>query len=98
MFGANTTNELRGDYSHAKPDFTIDQDMRLYSAADQAMDENTAKFTAQEAEVIEYFKKEGKKVYEPDQNAFRTYAQKKYLDQYGKDWPKDALERINAIK
>ena len=37
MFGANTTNELRGDYSHAKPDFTIDQDMRLYSAADQAM-------------------------------------------------------------
>jgi len=37
MFGANTTNELRGDYTHAKPDFTIDQDMRLYSAADQAM-------------------------------------------------------------
>jgi phenylalanine-4-hydroxylase len=37
MFGANTTNELRGDYSRARPDFTIDQDMRLYSAADQAM-------------------------------------------------------------
>jgi TRAP-type C4-dicarboxylate transport system substrate-binding protein len=74
------------------------QQAKFQGAADQAMDDNTAKFIAQEAEVIEYFKKEGKKVYEPDQIAFRTYAQKKYLDQYGKDWPKDALERINAIK
>ena len=49
-------------------------------------------------DVIEYFKKEGKKVYEPDQNAFRTFAQKRYVDKYGKDWPKGALERINAIK
>ena len=37
MFGANTSGELRGDYTHARADFTIDQDMRLYSAADQAM-------------------------------------------------------------
>src|SRR5438477_7405388 len=74
------------------------QQAKFQSAADQAMDDNTAKFNAQEIEVIEYFKKEGKKVYEPDQNAFRTYAQQKYLEQYGKDWPKDALERINAIK
>jgi len=74
------------------------QQAKFQDAADHAMDDNTARFTAQEAEVIEYFKKEGKKVYEPDQDAFRTFAQKKYLDQYGKDWPKDALERINAIK
>jgi len=74
------------------------QQAKFQSAADQAMDDNTAKFAAQEIEVIEYFKKEGKKVYEPDQNAFRAYAQKKYVEQYGKDWPKDALERINAIK
>ena len=66
-------------------------------AAEKAMDENTARFNAQEAEVIEYFKKEGKRVYEPDQNAFRVYAQQKYVEKYGKDWPKDALERINAI-
>ncbi len=66
-------------------------------AAEKAMDENTARFNAQEAEVIEYLKKEGKRVYEPDQNAFRVYAQKKYVEKYGKDWPKDALERINAI-
>jgi phenylalanine-4-hydroxylase len=37
MFGANTKNALRGDYSRARADFTIDQDMRLYSADDQAM-------------------------------------------------------------
>ena len=71
---------------------------KFQDAADKAMDANTAKFNAQEAEVIEYFKKEGKKVYEPDQNAFRTYAQKRYVDKYGKDWPKDALAQINAIK
>src|SRR5258705_91297 len=29
MFGANTKAELRGDYSHARADFTINQDMRL---------------------------------------------------------------------
>ena len=75
-----------------------EQQAKFHAAADKAMDENTARFNKQEAEVLEYFKKEGKKVYEPDQNAFRTYAQKKYVERYGKDWPKDALERINAIK
>jgi len=37
MYGANTTSELRGDYTRARPDFTIDQDLRTYSAEDQAM-------------------------------------------------------------
>jgi TRAP-type C4-dicarboxylate transport system substrate-binding protein len=71
---------------------------KFQSTAEKAMDDNTARYNAQEAEVIEYFKKEGKKVYEPDQNAFRAFAQKRYVEQYGKDWPKDALERINATK
>jgi TRAP-type C4-dicarboxylate transport system substrate-binding protein len=74
------------------------QQAKFQAAADKAMDDNTAKYKAQEAEVIEYFKKEGKKVYEPDQAAFRAFAQKKYVDQYGKDWPTGALERINAIQ
>lgn len=75
-----------------------DQQAKFQAAADKAMDDNTERFKKQEAEVLEYFKKEGKKVYEPDQNAFRTFAQKRYLDKYGNDWPKGALERINAIK
>jgi TRAP-type transport system periplasmic protein len=75
-----------------------DQQLKFQAAAEKAMDENTERFKKQEAEVLEYFKKEGKKVYEPDQNAFRTFAQKRYVDKYGNDWPKGALERINAIK
>ena len=75
-----------------------DQQTRFQAAADKAMEANTVKFNSQEAEVLDYFRKEGKKVYEPDQSAFRTFAQKRYVDKYGNDWPKGALERINAIK
>jgi TRAP-type transport system periplasmic protein len=75
-----------------------DQQAKFQAAADKTMSESMDKFNAQEAEVIEYFKKSGKKVYEPDQNAFRAFAQKRYLDKYGNDWPKGALERINAVK
>ena len=74
------------------------QQQKFQAAADRAMDENTERFKTQEAEVLEYFKKEGKKVYEPNQQAFRTFAQKRYVEKYGNDWPKGALERINAIK
>jgi TRAP-type C4-dicarboxylate transport system substrate-binding protein len=75
-----------------------EQQAKFQAAADKTMEENTARFNKQEGEVLEYFKKEGKKVYEPDQNAFRAYAQKKYVEKYGNDWPKGALERINAIR
>jgi TRAP-type C4-dicarboxylate transport system substrate-binding protein len=75
-----------------------EQQMKFRTAAEKAMDENTARFEKQEAETLEYFKKSGKKVYEPDQNAFRTYAQKRYVDKYGNDWPRGALEQINAVK
>ena len=75
-----------------------EQRARFQAAADKAMDENTARFEKQEAETLEYFRKEGKKVYEPDQAAFRAYAQKRYVEKYGNDWPKGALERINAIQ
>jgi TRAP-type transport system periplasmic protein len=75
-----------------------EQQAKFQAAAEKAMDENTERFNKQEGETLEYFKKEGKKVYEPDQNAFRTFAQKRYVEKYGNDWPKGALERINAIK
>ena len=75
-----------------------EQQAKFQAAAEKMVDASASKFDAQEAETIEYFKKEGKKVYEPDQNAFRTFAQKRYVEKYGKDWPKGALESINAIK
>jgi TRAP-type C4-dicarboxylate transport system substrate-binding protein len=74
------------------------QQAKLRAEADKTFDASAAKYDAVEKETIEYFKKEGKKVYTPDQNAFRTFAQKKYVDKYGNDWPKGALEKINAIK
>ncbi len=73
------------------------QQGQLQSAAEKAIDDYTVKFVAQEKEIQDYFKKEGKKVYTPDLAAFRTYAQKKYVDKYGSEWPKGALDRINAL-
>ena len=74
------------------------QQAKFQAAADKMAAENIKRFDALEGETLEYFKKEGKKVYTPDVAAFRSYAQKKYVDKYGKDWPKGALEKINAIK
>src|SRR6185437_6218347 len=67
------------------------------AAAEKAIDDYTTKFNGQEKDVVEFFKSQGKKVYTPDIDAFRKYAQKKYVDKYGQDWPKGALERINAL-
>ncbi len=74
------------------------QQAKLRAEADKVFDASATEYDAQEKEAIEYFKKEGKKVYTPDQNAFRTFAQKRYLDKYGDVWPKGAIESINAIK
>lgn len=71
---------------------------KFRAAAEKAIDAVTAKFNAQEKDVIEFFKKEGKKVYEPDLAAFRSFAQKKYVEKYRRDWPQGALERISAVK
>ena len=73
------------------------QQAAFQSAAEKSMADYTAKFNAQEKETLEFFKASGKKVYTPDLNAFRTFAQKKYVEKYGQDWPKGALERINAL-
>ncbi|TAM39242.1 MAG: C4-dicarboxylate ABC transporter [Burkholderiaceae bacterium] len=74
-----------------------DQQTRFRAAADKAIDDYTVKFEGKEGEVVAALKAEGKKVYTPDVKAFRTFAQKRYLDKYGRDWPKGALEQINAL-
>src|SRR5215471_19280663 len=71
---------------------------KFQAEADKMAAANIKRFDTQEVETLEYFRKEGKKVYTPDVAAFRTFAQKKYVDKYGKDWPNGALEKINAIK
>ena len=74
------------------------QQAKVRAEADKAFDASAAKYETQEKEAIEFFKKEGKQVYTPDQNAFRAFAQKKYLDKYASEWPKGVIEKINAIK
>lgn len=37
MYGANTNSELRGDYTRAREDFTVEQAWQVYSEADQAL-------------------------------------------------------------
>lgn len=74
------------------------QQAKFRAEADKAFDANAAEYDSQADDAIAYFKKEGKQVYTPDQEAFRKFAQKKYVDKYGNDWPKGALEAINAIK
>jgi TRAP-type C4-dicarboxylate transport system substrate-binding protein len=70
---------------------------KFRTAAEKAIDDCTAKTIAQEAATAEAFKSEGKKVYAPDLAAFRAFAQKKYIEKYGADWPKGAIEKINAF-
>jgi TRAP-type transport system periplasmic protein len=74
-----------------------EQQAAFRAAAEKAIDDYTTKFNIQEQEALDFFKKEGKKIYAPDVNAFRTNAQKKYQEKYGNDWPTGALEKINAI-
>lgn len=74
------------------------QQEKVRAQADKIFDASAAEYDEQAKQAIEYFKKEGRKVYEPDQSAFRTFAQKRYLDKYGSEWPKGAIEAINAIK
>ena len=74
-----------------------DQQKRFRTAAEKAIDDYTAKFEGQEKDVVTALKAEGKKVYTPDVAAFRTFAQKRYVEKYGRDWPSGALEKINAL-
>ncbi|MBS0246358.1 MAG: TRAP transporter substrate-binding protein DctP [Proteobacteria bacterium] len=75
-----------------------DLQTKFRATADKVFDASAAEYDKQEGEAIEFFKSQGKKVYQPDQNAFREFAQKKYVARYGNEWPKGALEKINAIK
>lgn len=70
---------------------------RFQAAAEKAIDDYVVKFSGEEKATLDFFKAQGKKIYEPDLAAFRKQAQGKYLAKYGNDWPKGALERINAL-
>ncbi|WP_339771002.1 TRAP transporter substrate-binding protein DctP [uncultured Pseudosulfitobacter sp.] len=79
-------------------DFTPEQQEALQSAVDTAIDKSTERHIAREEELIQFFKDEGLKVYEPDRIAFRDYAQKKYLEsEFAQSWPEGMIDAINAL-
>jgi TRAP-type C4-dicarboxylate transport system substrate-binding protein len=74
------------------------QRAKLESAVAQAVDWSTEKHLAEEARLVQFFKDQGLKVYEPDLAAFRDHAQKMYLEsELAKDWPAGMLDKINAL-
>jgi len=52
----------------------------------------------QEAELADFFRANGLKVYTPDKEAFRNHVLEVYQNsKYSKDWPKGLVEKINAL-
>jgi TRAP-type C4-dicarboxylate transport system substrate-binding protein len=75
-----------------------EQRKTLESQVQKAVDSSTQKHLDKEAELVQFFKDQGLKVYAPDLAAFRDYAQKMYLESdFAKDWPAGMLDKINAL-
>ena len=71
---------------------------KFQAAADAAIAFSTEKHLEQEKQLVEKFKAAGLKIYEPDQNAFRTHVQEKYLaSDLAKSWPEGMVDKINAL-
>lgn len=77
---------------------TSEQQATVQKAADDAAESGRQKQLALEAELEQFFKDQGLKVYTPDVEAFRTHVQKIYLESdYAKAWPEGMVDKINAL-
>ncbi len=75
-----------------------EQQDAFQAAADVAIDFSQDAHLARESELADRFKSAGLDVYEPDLDAFRAFAQQKYLESdLAKDWPEGVVDRINAL-
>ncbi len=75
------------------------QKQKVTAAAQAAAAYNNENNLKEEAQLMEFFKKEGLQVTTPDLDAFRKTVQEKYQSSdYAKVWPKGLLDRINATK
>jgi tripartite ATP-independent transporter DctP family solute receptor len=75
-----------------------EQQEKFQAAADEAMAWSAAEHRKQEEELVAFFKGEGLEIYTPDVDAFRAYAQEKYLNSpISAEWPEGMLDRINAL-
>ncbi|HHZ09361.1 MAG TPA: TRAP transporter substrate-binding protein DctP [Rhizobiales bacterium] len=77
---------------------TPEQQATVQKAADDAAESGRQKQLALEAELEQFFKDKGLKVYTPDIDAFRTQVQKAYLESdFAKSWPEGMIDKINAL-
>ncbi|MGE6742932.1 TRAP transporter substrate-binding protein DctP [Allorhizobium pseudoryzae] len=77
---------------------TPEQQKSFQAAADKAMKFSEDKHLAQEKALIEEFRAAGLEIYEPDLDAFRKFAQEKYLNSdLAKSWPQGILEKVAAL-
>ncbi len=77
---------------------TPEQQATVQKAADDAAESGRQKQLALEAELEQFFKDKGLKVYTPDIDAFRTQVQKAYLESdFAKTWPEGMVDKINAL-
>jgi TRAP-type C4-dicarboxylate transport system substrate-binding protein len=75
------------------------QQKSFQAAVDKAIAWSAGEHLKREAELAEFFKKQGLEIYAPDVKAFREYAQKMYMgSDQAKTWPAGMLEKINALK
>ncbi|SON55677.1 Neu5Ac-binding protein [Hartmannibacter diazotrophicus] len=77
---------------------TDEQKSKLETEVTKAVDSSTQKHLDEETRLANFFKEQGLKVYKPDVDAFRAFAQEKYLESdLAKDWPEGLLDKINAL-
>lgn len=75
------------------------QKQKVSAAAQAAAAFNNENRLKEEAQLVEFFKKEGLQVSVPDVEAFHKAVQTAYQNSdYAKVWPKGLLERINATR
>jgi TRAP-type transport system periplasmic protein len=80
-------------------EFTPEQQAVVQKAADDAAEQGRQRQLALEEELVQFFKDQGLKVYEPDVEAFRSAVQSAYLaSEYAAAWPEGIVEKINAVQ
>jgi tripartite ATP-independent transporter DctP family solute receptor len=73
------------------------QKQKLRAAAQVAATYNNDNTVQEEAQLVDFFKKQGLQVTTPDVAAFRSAVQATYqASDYAKTWPKGLVDRINA--
>ena len=75
------------------------QKQKVNAATQAAIAYNNDNRIKEEAQLVDFFKKEGLQVSMPDVESFRKTVQAAYQNsEYAKVWPKGLVDRINAVK